>query len=112
MPDYGFGKKKMDFGEDELNFGRRRRARSSNFGEDMPELAFGKKRATKKVSKARAMQAFKAFYRRHCSVSTGRGNRFGGNPPLSQSMGFEFCSNGSGLLGPKSTGLFATACTK
>jgi hypothetical protein len=35
----------------------------------------------------------------------------GGNPPLSQSMGYEFCSNGGGVLGANSTGLFPTPCT-
>ena len=35
----------------------------------------------------------------------------GGNPPLSASMGYEFCSNGGGVLGANSTGLFPTPCT-
>ena len=34
----------------------------------------------------------------------------GGNPPLSQSMGYEFCSNGGGVLGANSTGLFPSPC--
>jgi len=36
--------------------------------------------------------------------------RFGSNPPLSNSMGYEFCSNGGGVLGANSTGLFPTPC--
>ena len=39
-------------------------------------------------------------------------NRFGsgGNPPLSASMGYEFCSGGGGVLGANSTGLFPSPC--
>jgi hypothetical protein len=37
--------------------------------------------------------------------------RFGaGNPPTGAMMGFEFCSDGGGVLGGDSTGLFASAC--
>jgi len=35
---------------------------------------------------------------------------FGSNPPLSNSMGYEFCSNGGGVLGANSTGLFPSPC--
>jgi len=82
------------------------------------DMMFGKGRRTRsrKVSKAAAMKAFKKFYMRHCRAS-GR-SRFGrlsfgsgGNPPLYQSMGSEFCSDGKGgVLGSTSTGLFATPC--
>ena len=88
--------------------------RSISFGAQGME--FGKKRrsAPKKISKASAMKAFKAFYRRHCTSSAmGRGSRFGngGNPPLYQSMGYEFCPLGSGgVLGANSTGLFPSPC--
>ena len=34
----------------------------------------------------------------------------GGNPSLSSSMGYEFCSNGGGVLGANSTGLFPSPC--
>ena len=34
----------------------------------------------------------------------------GGNPPLSASMGYEFCSGGGGVLGANSTGLFPSPC--
>jgi hypothetical protein len=34
----------------------------------------------------------------------------GGNPPLSGSMGYEFCSGGGGVLGVNSTGLFPSPC--
>ena len=34
----------------------------------------------------------------------------GGNPSLNQIMGNEFCSNGGGVLGADSTGLFPTPC--
>jgi hypothetical protein len=44
-----------------------------------------------------------------------KGSRFGhggGNPPLYQSMGYEFCDLGSGgVLGANSTGLFPSPCT-
>lgn len=79
------------------------------------EMEFGKKR--KVVSKAAAMKAFKEFFRRHCksTVRMGRRTRFGngGNPPLYQSMGYEFCDLGSGgVLGANSTGLFPSPCHK
>jgi hypothetical protein len=79
------------------------------------EMEFGKKR--KVVSKAAAMKAFKQFFRRHCksTVRMGRRTRFGngGNPPLYQSMGYEFCDLGSGgVLGANSTGLFPSPCHK
>lgn len=81
-----------------------------SFGKSADEgMEFGKKSA--KMSKAQAMKAFKAFYQRHCSVG---GSRFGngGNPPLYQSMGYEFCPLGSGgVLGYNSTGLFPSPCT-
>ena len=68
------------------------------------QMGFGKRR---KVNKVAAMKAFKSFYRRHCAP---RGSRFGfgsgGNPPLWQSMGYEFCSDGGGVLGANSTGIF------
>jgi len=34
----------------------------------------------------------------------------GGNPSLSSSMGYEFCSGGGGVLGANSTGLFPSPC--
>ena len=43
-------------------------------------------------------------------VKRTRRYRFGSNPPLSNSMGYEFCSNGGGVLGANSTGLFPTPC--
>jgi hypothetical protein len=85
------------------------------------EMEFGKKRRVapkrKVVSKAAAMKAFKQFFRRHCksTVRMGRRTRFGngGNPPLYQSMGYEFCDLGSGgVLGANSTGLFPSPCHK
>jgi len=104
------------FGEDEMSFGRRRR---SSFGA-MPKMgspmmgvpAFGKRRRTARVSKKAAMKAFRSFYKRHCAGA--RRSRFGngGNPPLNQSMGYEFCPNGQGgVLGFNSTGLFPSPCT-
>jgi hypothetical protein len=84
-----------------------------------PEMEFGKKRRVapkrKVVSKAAAMKAFKEFFRRHCSMSMKGRSRFGngGNPPLYQSMGYEFCDLGSGgVLGANSTGLFPSPCHK
>ena len=111
-----FGKKRLitrrrdAFGE--LEFGRRRR---SGFGAVTPmpyamPTHFGKRSA--KVSKAAAMKAFRSFYKRHCAGM--RKTRFGngGNPPLSQSMGYEFCPSGmGGVTGANSTGLFASPCT-
>ena len=95
--------KPMMFGAPKrISFG----AKGSEFGRRKP--------ATKKISKASAMKAFKAFYRRHCTSSMGRSrSRFGngGNPPLYQSMGYEFCPLGSGgVLGSNSTGLFPSPC--
>jgi hypothetical protein len=52
-----------------------------------PRAAFGKRRRVR--------------YRKY---------HFGSNPPLSNSMGYEFCSNGGGVLGANSTGLFPTPC--
>ena len=74
--------------------------------------AFGKRRRAKKassrkVSKKHAMKAFNKFYKTHCRSRS----RFGGNPPLAMSMGNEFCSNGSGVLGYNSTGLFPSPCS-
>jgi len=71
---------------------------------------FGKRRRSPKVSKAAAMKAFRAFYKRHCSGN--RRMRFGSsNPPLVNSMGYEFCSDGvGGVLGSNSTGLFPSPC--
>jgi len=70
---------------------------------------FGKRRSPK-VSKAAAMKAFRTFYKRHCAVN--RRTRFGSsNPPLVNSMGYEFCSDGvGGVLGSNSTGLFPSPC--
>ena len=68
-------------------------------------MGFGKKTGRKV-----AMKAFRSFYKRHCA---GRRSGFGsgGNPPLYQSMGGEFCPNGmGGVLGANSTGLFPTPC--
>ena len=96
--------RQMMFGASKLRFAGR------TMGSDME---FGKKR--KVVSKAAAMKAFKEFFRRHCksTVRMGRRSRFGSNPPLYQSMGYEFCDLGSGgVLGANSTGLFASPCTK
>ena len=102
---------------------RRRRVRRSGFGGMMkPGMSafgkefkpfvpgFGKRRAGSKTSRKAAMKAFRSFYKRHCA---GRRSRFGsgGNPPLYQSMGGEFCPNGmGGVTGATSTGLFATPC--
>jgi hypothetical protein len=97
-------------------FGARRRMvrRSTGFGNKMmsmmkPSMGFGKRGRSRKVSKAAAMKAFRQFYKRHC-----RGSRFGngGNPPLSASMGYQFCPSGmGGVLGANSTGMFPTPCT-
>ena len=71
---------------------------------------FGKRNRSVKVSKAKAMKAFRSFWKRHCA---GRRSRFGngGNPMLNASMGYEFCPNGmGGVLGANSTGLFPSPC--
>ena len=107
-----FGKRlpQMEFGSscnmgNEMEFGKR--LPQMEFGAH--EMEFGKRR--RQVNKVAAMKAFKSFYRRHCGPS---GSRFGfgsgGNPPLWQSMGYEFCSDGGGVLGANSTGLFPTPC--
>ena len=94
-----------------MQFGARRIAFG---GHGMKGSEFGKRMPKKKVSKAAAMKAFKSFYRRHCSASMGGRSRFGngGNPPLYQSMGDQFCPLGrGGVLGSMSTGLFSSPCT-
>jgi len=104
--------KMMDYG---MEFGASRKIKFGRHAVGSP-MEFGKKRrSTKKVSKASAMKAFKAFYRRHCQATSrmGRRSRFGngGNPPLYQSMGYEFCPLGQGgVLGANSTGLFPSPC--
>ena len=99
-PQMEFGKRRA-----QMEFGKRRA--QMEFGTS--EMEFGKR--SRKVNKVAAMKAFKSFYRRHCAP---RGSRFGfgsgGNPPLWQSMGYEFCSDGGGVLGANSTGLFPTPC--
>ena len=96
-----FGKGRRPSSAMEFGKGRRRRRPSS-------AMEFGKRR---RVNKTAAMKAFKTFYRRHCGA---RGSRFGfgsgGNPPLWQSMGYEFCSDGGGVLGANSTGLYPSPC--
>ena len=98
-----FGRRKSRCGD--MAFGRRRKSR-------MSAMEFGKRRGSgRKVSKAAAMKAFRSFYKRHCSGA--RKSRFGngGNPMLSNSMGYEFCPNGmGGVLGANSTGLFPSPC--
>lgn len=105
---------------DDMEFGRRSRFGSSCGGSasmmntDPKVMNFGKKRkGTRKISKPAAMRAFKQFYRRHCrSSAMGRRFRFGsgGNPMLSQSMGYEFCPSGMGGV-LATTGLFPSPCT-
>jgi hypothetical protein len=116
--EFGKGRRaQMEFGSPEMEFGKGRRAQMEfgascgnqmEFGGHGNQMEFGKRR---KVNKVAAMKAFKSFYRRHCAP---RGSRFGfgsgGNPPLWQSMGYEFCSDGGGVLGANSTGLFPTPC--
>jgi len=75
---------------------------------------FGKRRrvARAKGSKMAAMKAFRSFYKRHCAGARRRSGFGSGNPPLYQSMGYEFCPNGQGgVLGSNSTGLFPSPCT-
>jgi hypothetical protein len=92
---------------------------SASYMQPKPVMNFGRRRSKKtKMSKAAAMKAFKQFYRRHCSSRMGGRFRFGsGNPPLSASMGYEFCTNANGeggfggVLGANSTGLFPSPCT-
>ena len=82
---------------------------TANAAAKVAGAGFGKRRGPK-VSKAAAMKAFRAFYKRHCSGN--RRMRFGSsNPPLVNSMGYEFCSDGvGGVLGSNSTGLFPSPC--
>ena len=106
---------------DDMEFGRRSRFGSQCNGsasmmkyEAPTGMGFGKKRkGSRKISKPAAMRAFKQFYRRHCrSSAMGRRFRFGsgGNPMLSQSMGYEFCPSGMGGV-LATTGLFPSPCT-
>jgi hypothetical protein len=90
---------------------RAKKAKSSKFGDDdEDEMEFGKRRRGAKTSRKAAMMAFNKFFKRHCAGR--RGSRFGsGNPPLSASMGYEFCPSGmGGVLGANSTGLFPSPC--
>jgi hypothetical protein len=91
---------------------------SASYMQPKPVMNFGRRSKKTKMSKAAAMKAFKQFYRRHCSSRMGGRFRFGsGNPPLSASMGYEFCTNANGeggfggVLGANSTGLFPSPCT-
>ena len=97
--------------EEEMEFGRRARFGAPCGGNGMMGASsFGKKRRDvgKKTSKAAAMKAFRSLYNRHCARSMKFGS--GGNPSLASHMGAEFCSNGGGVLGASSTGLFYTPC--
>jgi hypothetical protein len=109
-------RRRRNFGEEtEMAFGKRRRVvrrrrPSMSFGAcganvNSPMMSFGR---TPKVSRASAMKAFKQFYAKHCVRKSRFGN--GGNPMLSQSMGYEFCPGGGGVLGANSTGLFPSPC--
>ena len=104
----------MEFGK-RISFGGQYAGGAAEFGKRRRMVRkVSDRRTAPKVSKAKAMAAFKAFYRRHCSASSRVGSRFGngGNPPLYQSMGYEFCPLGQGgVLGPNSTGLFPSPCT-
>ena len=99
-------------------FGKRRKVHRKKMTKKAAMKAFKKlhRKDRKKMSKAAAMKAFKKFYKKHSGHKarrarrSTRSSRFGGNPPLYQSMGNEFCSNGSGVLGYNSTGLFPTPC--
>jgi hypothetical protein len=83
---------------------RRRRCGAMAFGKR------GRRSGSRKVSKAAAMKAFRQFYKRHCAGGSRFGN--GGNPPLSASMGYQFCPSGmGGVLGANSTGMFPSPCT-
>ena len=66
----------------------------------------------RRTSKAAAMRAFRTFYKRNCRGNKCRRSGFGdgGNPELSMTMGSEFCRDGTGVLGPNSTGLFPSPC--
>ena len=94
---------------------RTRRRKMSRFGEDDEEedgeMEFGKRRRGAKRSRKSAMVAFNKFFKRHCAGRHGSRFGSGGNPPLSASMGYEFCPNGmGGVLGANSTGLFPSPC--
>jgi hypothetical protein len=88
----GFGRSRVPM------FGKKRRS--------------GGRRVSHKRSKAAAMKAFRSFYKRHCAGARRSHFGNGGNPQLSESMGYEFCPNGQGgVLGFNSTGLFPSPCT-
>ena len=90
--------------------------KKNRIGAKKKSVGFGKGRRVRTMSKKAAMKAFRAFYAKHCRSSV-RGRRTrskfgfgsGGNPPLMQSMGYEFDPTGrGGVLGMGSTGLFPT----
>ncbi len=105
--------KKQGFGMNDSMMMRRTAYGSDTLPFVKQSPSFGKRRGTgSKVSRAHAMKAFRAFYKRHCAGM--RRSRFGGggNPPLGMSMGYEFCPSGmGGVLGAGSTGLFPSPCT-
>jgi hypothetical protein len=90
--------------------------KKNKIGSKKKSTNFGKGRRVRTMSKKAAMKAFRAFYAKHCKSSIkGRRTRSrfgfgsGGNPPLMQSMGYEFDPTGKGgVLGMGSTGLFPT----
>ena len=43
-------------------------------------------------------------------LSKRKKSKFGSNPPLNQTMGFEYCSEGGGVTGAFGTGLYPTPC--
>jgi hypothetical protein len=95
-------------------FGAVRFSGQRKFGSD---YEFGKRRRSSKkrpASRKKAMTAFRKFYKRYCKSGPVRRSRFGfgegGNPPLWQTMGYEFCPDGQGGV-LQTTGLFASPCT-
>ena len=103
--------RKSHFGNKMMMTGGMHHKSSKMHDKMMPAAAFGKRRG-RKVSKAAAMKAFRSFYKRHCAGMRRSRFGYGGNPPLMNSMGYEFCPSGmGGVLGANSTGLFPSPCT-
>ena len=81
----------------------------SKYAKGLGGLSDAAARARAKTAAKAAEKAAAMFGKRRRGV---RRYRFGsgGNPSLSSSMGYEFCSNGGGVLGANSTGLFPSPC--
>ena len=83
-----------------FDFGKRRKSKTM----------FGRKRRVGRPRKVRKTRKVHRKSRRVVNRRAPRRYSFGYQVPLSAMMGNEFCSNGGGVLGTNSTGLYPTPC--